>query len=85
MDCFLKVPLDVTSEDFLCQLVVADDSQDYDPRMVYYLKILNLLEQFHHPHLAVSVAKNAISISNEDDDILVSDLKNNNSLMSEVF
>ena len=74
VDCFLKVPLDIASEDFLCELVMVEDSQECEPRMIYYLKVLNLLEQFHYPHMAVSVAKNAISVCSENADILVSEV-----------
>ena len=65
MECLLQVPQDVTSEDFLLRLV-SDDNEDQDPRIVYFLKILGLFEQFQYPHLAVAIAKNAIRAAGED-------------------
>ncbi|XP_070567013.1 nuclear pore complex protein Nup160-like [Ptychodera flava] len=68
VDCFQLASHGVANEEFLLnKLVQTDEGDTKTLQVIYYLKVLRLLEQFCVPNLVISLAKTALSIANVKD------------------
>ncbi|XP_077865765.1 nuclear pore complex protein Nup160-like [Saccoglossus kowalevskii] len=79
VDCFQLAAHGVANEEFLLdKLIQTDDGDTRALQIIYYLKVLRLLEQFNVPNLVISLAKTALSMA---------DSKNRNipTLWSKIF
>ncbi|CAH1786774.1 unnamed protein product, partial [Owenia fusiformis] len=68
LDCFLEAVHGVGNEEFLLQkLLMCDDESIPKLEILYYLKVIKLLEEFNLPDLVISLATTAIRIAEPGD------------------
>ncbi|XP_071795537.1 nuclear pore complex protein Nup160-like [Asterias amurensis] len=66
--CFLKASHRIADEDFLLnKLLLTDEYEGKKLDVLYYLKVIRLLEQFSMPDLVISLAGTALSVADDDD------------------
>ncbi|XP_072022544.1 nuclear pore complex protein Nup160-like [Amphiura filiformis] len=68
LSCFLKVANRLAREDFLLnKLLQTEELEGKKLDILYYLKVIRLLEQFSVPDLVISLANTALSVADDDD------------------
>ncbi|XP_077979037.1 nuclear pore complex protein Nup160-like [Glandiceps talaboti] len=68
VECFQLASHGVVTDEFLLnKLIQTDDGDTKALQVIYYLKVLRLLEQFNIPNLVISLAKTALSIADDED------------------
>ncbi|XP_038053213.1 nuclear pore complex protein Nup160-like isoform X2 [Patiria miniata] len=68
LTCFLKASHRIANEDFLLnKLLLTEELEGKKLDILYYLKVIRLLEQFSLPDLVISLANTALSVADDDD------------------
>ncbi|XP_022094945.1 nuclear pore complex protein Nup160-like isoform X2 [Acanthaster planci] len=66
--CFLRASHRIANEDFLLnKLLLTEELTGKKLDILYYLKVIRLLEQFGLPDLVISLANTALSVADDDD------------------